>query len=95
MTSTASITLRSATGADAPWIERLAALDSRTVPAGPLVVAESDGHLVAVVSEPTLQAVADPFRRTAEAVALLRRHAVARRNAAPARRRFGLVARAA
>lgn len=95
MTSTATLTLRSATAADAPWLERLAALDSRAVPAGPLVVAEHDGHLVAAVAEPTLEAIADPFRHTSDAVALLRRHAVARRNAVPARRRFGLVARAA
>ena len=95
MTSTTAITLRSATAADAPWLERLAALDSRHVPAGPLIVAERDGQLVAAVAEPTLEAIADPFRPTSDTVALLRRHAVARRNATPARRRFGLVPHAA
>jgi hypothetical protein len=95
MTSTASLTLRPAAADDAPWLERLAALDSRSLPAGPLLVAERDGQLVAAVSEPTLEAIADPFEPTADAVALLRRQAVARRNAVPARRRFAVVPRAA
>ena len=94
MTSTA-ITLRPAHIGDDASLDRLAALDSRRLPAGDLIVAESDGRIVAAVSEPTLEAVADPFVRTANAVTLLRRHAVARRNAAPARRLFGLVPRAA
>ena len=95
MTSTASITLRPANASDAPWLDRLAALDSRSLPAEPIVVAERDGQIVAAVSERTLEAVADPFRRTADAVTLLRRHAVQRRNAAPVRHRLGLVPRAA
>ena len=95
MTSTTDITLRPATTADAASLDRLAALDSRRLPDGPLLVAERDGQIVAAVSESTLEAVADPFRRTADAVALLRRHAVARRNALPARARFRLVPSAA
>lgn len=95
MTTTASITLRPATTADAPWLERLAALESRRVPQGSLVVAERDGNLVAAVSEQTLEAIADPFQRSADAVTLLRRHAVTRHHAVPARRRFRLVPRAA
>ena len=95
MTSTASITLRPATAADAPWLERLAALDSRRLPEGTLLVAERDGSLIAAVAEETLDVVADPFERTADAVALLRRHAVGRRNAVPARRHFRLAPHAA
>ena len=95
MTSTNSITLRPATAADAPWLERLAALDSRALPEGDLLVAERDGNLVAAVAEHSLEAVADPFQRTADVVTLLRRHAVARRNAVPARRHFRLVPHAA
>ena len=94
-TTTAPITLRSATAADAPWLERLAALDSRPLPKGTLLVAERDGDLVAAVAEETLVAVADPFQQTADVVTLLRRHAVSRRNAGPARRHFRLVPRAA
>ncbi len=89
------ITLRHATVADEPWIVRLAALDSSDVPEGTLVVAERDGEIVAAVAEDSLQAIADPFKRTADVVALLRRHAVTRRNAVPTRRHFGLVPRAA
>ena len=96
MTTTApTITLRSATAADAPILELLAALDSRSVPAGDLVVAEHDGRIVAAVAVATLDAIADPFVRTAHAVDLLRQDAITRRNARPARRHFRLVPRAA
>lgn len=94
-TTTAPITLRRANAADEPWVQRLAALDSRDVPAGVLLVAERDGDIVAAVAEDTLEAIADPFQRTADVVALLRRHAVARRTAVPARRHFRLVPRSA
>jgi ketosteroid isomerase-like protein len=89
------ITLRRATAADEPWIARLAALDSSDVPEGVLLVAERDDEIVAAVAEDSLEAIADPFRRTADVVALLRRHAIVRRNAVPARRHFRLVPRAA
>ena len=96
MTSTASpITLRSATAADGASLARLAALDSQEPPAGNLVVAERDGRIVAAVDVASLSAVADPFERTDHVVGLLRRDAVARRIARPARRHFGLVPRAA
>jgi hypothetical protein len=97
MTSTGSpITLRTATAADAPAIAHLAALDSRRpLSTEDLVVAERGEHLVAAVSVSTLDAIADPFVRTAADVTLLRQHAVARRNARPARRHFRLVPRAA
>jgi hypothetical protein len=95
MTSTAQITLRPATAADSRSVADLAALDSRSVPAGDLLVAERDGRLVAAVSMTDLDAIADPFVRTADDVALLRRHATQRRSAVPARRHFHLVPRAA
>ena len=95
MTSTASLTLRGANAADATALDRLAALDSRTLPAGDLLLAETDGRVLAAVSVETLDAVADPFERTADAIALLRRQAVRRRDAAPLRSRLRLVARAA
>ena len=90
-----AITLRRANAADEPWLERLAALDSRKVPEGSLLIAERDGAIVAAIAEDTLEAIADPFQRTLDVVALLRRHAVARRHAVPARRHFRLVPRAA
>ncbi len=96
MTSTASpITLRSAAASDAAALAHLAALDSRRVPSGDLLLAEREGRVVAAVAVGTLDSIADPFERTLDVVALLRRQAVARRTARPARRHFGLVPRAA
>jgi hypothetical protein len=96
MTTTSStLTLRSATADDAPWLERLAALDSATVPEGRIVVAERDGQLIAAISERTLKAIADPFERTADAVALLRTHVLTGDGARKPRRRLSLVPRPA
>jgi len=96
MTSTAAITLRQATAADATDIAYLAALDSRQpLSTDDLLVAEREDRIVAAVSIATLDAIADPFIRTASDVALLRQQAVTRRNARPARRHFRLVPRAA
>ncbi len=80
------LVLRAATAADAAALDRLAALDSRPLPAGPHLVAESGGRLVAATG-PDGDAVADPFQRTADAVALLR--ARTRQLAAPRRRERG------
>lgn len=66
---------------------RLAALDSAEVPAGPLLVAEVDGELSAALSLGNAAAIADPFRPTAEIVALLRAHAAAATPAPRKRRR--------
>ena len=89
------ITIRSARQTDADAIRELAALDSRRVPAGDLLVAEQDGRVVAAVAPASLEAIADPFERTAGAVALLRQQSTMRRDAGPARRHLRLVARAA
>ncbi|HWH93241.1 MAG TPA: hypothetical protein VNT03_05220 [Baekduia sp.] len=78
----AGVTLRAARPDDAADVSRLAALDSRRVPAGPLLLAEEDGVLRAALSLRTGAVVADPFAPTAHLVALLRRH-VARRTAPP------------
>jgi hypothetical protein len=51
---------------------RLAALDDRRVPAEPLLVAETNGKLVAAMSTSTGEAVADPFEPTAHLVEMLR-----------------------
>lgn len=65
------LTIRFAAPADAPAIERLAALDSARVPDGELVLAEVDGEVVALVPLTAGRPVADPFRHTAEIVRLL------------------------
>jgi hypothetical protein len=66
-----TVLIRAARGSDGPALARLAALDSRALPAGDLLVAEADGELVAALAPETGERVADPFRRTADVVALL------------------------
>lgn len=75
MTPNPAITIRSAQADDAAALHRLAQLDSRTVPAGDLLVAEVDGELRAAVARDARVSIADPFRPTAELVDLLRAHA--------------------
>jgi hypothetical protein len=61
-----TLTIRYATAADDVALARLAQLDSSTVPAGPRLIAEADGQLIAAVSARDGRA---------EAVTLLRRRA--------------------
>lgn len=70
--NTASISIRPAGCDDYVALWSIAALDSATLPAEPLLVAEEDRAIVAAISVPSGEVVADPFRRTAGAVALLR-----------------------
>jgi len=65
-----AIIIRLAATNDAPALARLAALDSRRVPPGRLLVAQVDGELWAATSS-TGAVIADPFRPTADLVALL------------------------
>lgn len=66
------LTIRPAFGDDAVALERLAALDSSTVPRGDaLLVACVDGAVVAALRIEDEAAIADPFHPTAEIVALL------------------------
>jgi hypothetical protein len=70
------ITIRFAYPDDAGALRRLAGLDSKPLPSGPLLVAEVSGELWAAVSVTgESPAIADPFRHTAELVALLRERA--------------------
>jgi len=71
ITTHPSVLIRAARGSDGAALERLAALDSAAVPAGPLLLAEADGRLVAAIAPPTGEAIADPFFPTADVVALL------------------------
>jgi hypothetical protein len=72
MTVTAgTVIIRPAIGSDGAAISRLAALDSARVPSGELLVAESDGALVAAHAPGSGATIADPFRHTAEVVDLL------------------------
>jgi hypothetical protein len=70
-----TLTIRFANAADQAALDTLAQLDSRRLPAGPHLLAESDGRLVAALSTRDGDAIADPFTHSADAVALLRRRA--------------------
>ncbi len=67
----APITIRSA-HPEEPGVLRVAALDSASVPRSPLLVAEMDGEVRAVLSLHDGAHVADPFHPSAELVELLR-----------------------
>jgi hypothetical protein len=69
------VTLRLANEADAAGLERLAQVDSSPLPPGPYLVAERDRRMEAAISLVTGEPIADPFRRTAELLELLRCHA--------------------
>jgi hypothetical protein len=67
-----TVVIRAARGSDGTALDRLAALDSAHVPGGELLVAEADGALVAAHAPHSGATIADPFRRTADVVELLR-----------------------
>jgi hypothetical protein len=79
------LSIRMAVSADAEPLGRLAQLDSAPRPAAvPMLVAEIGGELRAALPLDGGPAIADPFRRTAELVAIL---AEWRRQLAPPPRR--------
>ena len=82
------ITIRPAYADDQLALIRLAALDSAAgVPPAPLLLAELDGELRVALSLADGTAIADPFARTADILALLRLRAGAAIH--PAARRRG------
>lgn len=88
-----TLIIRTASSFDRDALTNLAALDETRLPAGEMLVATVDGELTAAVAIDSGEAIADPFRPTADAIALLR--AQARRiRVEPGRRpladRFGL-----
>jgi hypothetical protein len=66
-----TVLIRAARGSDGVALHRLAALDSAHVPSGELIVAETDGALVAAHAPATGATIADPFRPTAQVIELL------------------------
>ncbi len=66
-----SITIRLAGPGDAAAVRRLAVLDSAEAPAGPALLAEVGGAPAAAIALADGSVVADPFRLTADLVALL------------------------
>jgi hypothetical protein len=84
--SSSSIVLRRADSSDVAALDRLAQLDSKRLPAGPYLLAERDGALVAAVAVPSDVVFADPFTPTADAVELLGEWATQRTARSPRRR---------
>ena len=66
------VTIRYARAADAAALDRLAALDERVLPVGPLLVAEVDGEPTAALGLGDGEFVADPFRPSVDLLSLLR-----------------------
>jgi hypothetical protein len=85
-----NLTIRSATTADTAALVRLAALDSRPVPAAPVFVAELGDRLIAAVSARDGATVADPFTRSADAVEIVRRRVQQVAGAPRPRRRLAI-----
>jgi hypothetical protein len=69
---TDAVLMRPATTDDSARVRTLALLDDKRVPAGPFLVAEVGGDMVAARSLSTGTVVADPFRLTSDIVAMLR-----------------------
>lgn len=72
MTNGSHVTLRLAVESEWRVLLRLAECDSADPLSGTVLVAEVDGEVLAALSVEERRAVANPFRRTAELVALLR-----------------------
>ena len=64
-----------ASSADIPALERVAALDSKRLPAHPLIVAMVDDQIWAAISTTDGNVIADPFVPSGDLVGLLRARA--------------------
>ncbi|MBJ7329487.1 MAG: hypothetical protein JHC95_06295 [Solirubrobacteraceae bacterium] len=69
---TTPITIRPAMPADAAALRNLAALDGRPPLRGPAIIAEARGRAIAAIALDDGAVAADPMRRTAGPVTLLR-----------------------
>jgi hypothetical protein len=72
-----AFTIRVAGDDDLDALRRLAEVDSQTALGGRILIAEDGGVPVAALSVDDGRAIADPFRRTATALTLLRMRASA------------------
>ena len=80
------LTVRRFQERDIDGIRRLAELDGKRAPSGPVLVAEVEGQLVAALPLDGGHALADPFRPSATIVELLRLRAAQLKGRRPARR---------
>ena len=76
-----SVVVRLARPEDQAAIARVAALDDKPALIGRVLVAEADGEVVAALPVAGGQAIADPFRWTADLVALMEMRAAQLREA--------------
>ena len=81
-----TVVIRAARGSDGGALDQLARVDSQRPLDGNVLLAEQDGVLVAALDGERV--IADPFRPTADVVALLRLHAGRARHAQGARPRI-------
>jgi hypothetical protein len=68
-----AVLIRAARGSDGAALENLARMDSQRPLGGDVLLAEQDGAIVAAIGGE--RTIADPFRPTADVLALLRMHA--------------------
>jgi hypothetical protein len=80
-----SVLIRAARGSDGAALENLARMDSQRPLGGDVLLAEQDGVIVAAIAGARM--VADPFRPTADVLALLRMHADGTADGSRSRRR--------
>jgi hypothetical protein len=66
------VTVRFARDTDALALDRLAVLSERPVPQGTLLIASVRGNVIAAAAIEGGPAIADPFRKTADAVSQIR-----------------------
>jgi hypothetical protein len=92
-TTETDVRIRYARPDDVAELGRLAALDSATIPAPPLLVAELDGELFAALSMESSEVIADPFHVTVPLIELLRVRAVQLGGAGAPRRELRSVTR--
>ena len=69
--SSDSVTIRRSRPGDGPALGRLARLDDRRLPAGPYVLAERSGEIVAAAPLEGGSTIANPFMPTADLVSLI------------------------
>ena len=81
LTTDTDVVIRAARGSDGNALHDLARLDSQQPLTGDVLIAEQDGRIVAAVAG--ARTIADPFRPTADIVALLRLHASGAAGARP------------
>jgi hypothetical protein len=87
------IEIRLAGASDRELLAQLATLDSKPAPSGPALLGIVDGALVAALPLDGSEPLADPFRRTAGLVCLLRFRAAELEQERPGRLRAPLRAR--